>query len=260
MVQTIITALILGVAILFVVRRAVRRIRDRHYTGCSCCGSANCCCNSRAGQCGEKNKMNRNMQDKLRSGAMMLAVVLSLPALAQSNSGRIPAKYAAGAVPVVDGKVEFSSDYTLPSKSKAQIYEALQSFAGTLVKGENALPQSRISTQEEAAGILAVNMEEWMYFKRTAWVTNATRFYYQLLFQIKDGGYKVTLRNMRYYYDEEHNGGISYDANSWITDEAALRKGGTKLAKVNGKFRTGTIDRKDALFKAAYKAAGASTK
>ena len=99
-----------------------------------------------------------------------------------------------------------------------------------------------------------------MYFKRKAWVTDYTRCYYQLLYQIKDGGFTVTMRNIRYLYEEERNGGFQYDAESWITDEAALVKKRKKLSRLSGKFRTKTIDRKDQLFEESYLAAGGKKK
>ena len=122
------------------------------------------------------------------------------------------------------------------------------------------MPQCHVTASDEANGIIAVNMEEWLYFKRTAWVTNRTRFYYQLLFQIKDGGFTATLRNIRYLYDEEHNGGQNYSAEGWITDDKAIVKKGTKLSKYSGKFRTFTIDRQDTIFQNAYSAAGGKVK
>lgn len=194
-----------------------------------------------------------------------LAVIISLTAvpsalMAQKNGSGVAAKYAAGAVPVVDGKVVFSQSFELPGKSKAEIYSSLLNFAQSLTKEEGSGEQSRVSRSDEANGLVAVNMEEMMYFKRTGWVTNAARFYYQLLFEVSDGGYKATLRNIHYLYDEEHNGGINYSAEEWITDDKALVKHGRKLSRYSGKFRTATIDRKDELFTRAYSSAGGKIK
>lgn len=188
----------------------------------------------------------------------LAAVLFATVAFSQNN--KIEKKYGAGAVPVKDGKVVFEEDYKIAGKSKSQIYNSLLTFANGLLKEENALPQCRISVKDEANGLIAVNMEEWMYFRRTAWVTNRTRFYYQILFQIKDGEYTSTLRNIHYLYDEDHNSGINYSAEGWITDDKAIVKKGTRLSKYSGKFRTFTIDRKDELFKKAYQAAGGKTK
>lgn len=190
----------------------------------------------------------------------MLAMLVSLPAIAQK--GGIPQKYAAGTVPVVDGEVVFTQSVEIPqTRAKSDVYTALLSMAQGLTKEENALPQSRVSVSDENAGLIAVNMEEWMYFKRKAWVTDRTRFYYQLLMQVEGSKLTLTLRNMRYYYDEERqSGGVTYSANKWITDDVAIVKHGTKLSRLSGKFRTHTIDRKDELFAKAVSAAGGKTK
>ena len=186
--------------------------------------------------------------------ALLFAIILPLALNAQKSG--IPEKYAAGAVPVVDGAVVFSKDYTLKNKTSEQIFDSLLAYANALIHSENSLPQCKISTNDKANNLIAVNMEETMYFKRKAWVTDYTRCYYQLLYQIKDGGFTVTMRNIRYLYEEERNGGFQYDAESWITDEAALVKKGKKLSRLSGKFRTKTIDRKDQLFEESYLAAG----
>ena len=45
-------------------------------------------------------------------------------------------------------------------------------------------------------------------------------------------------------------------AEDWITDANAFTKNGTKLARISGKFRTKTIDRKDEIFAAIGKTLG----
>jgi colicin import membrane protein len=51
-----------------------------------------------------------------------------------------------------------------------------------------------------------------------------------------------------YLYDEERNA-TTYQAEEWITDRWGLNKKQNKLARVSGKFRRKTIDRKDYIFK-----------
>lgn len=189
---------------------------------------------------------------------IILTLAFLLPIAVSAQKTDIPKKYAAGTVPVVDGSVVFSKDYTVNNKTSEQIYDSLLAYAEALTKSENALPQSRIFTNDKTNNLLVVNMEEWMYFKKKAWVTDRTRFYYQLLYQVRDGGFTVTMRNIHYLYEEERdiNGGFQYDAETWITDDVALVKNGTKLSRLSGKFRTFTIDRKDELFSQSNVAAG----
>jgi len=50
-----------------------------------------------------------------------------------------------------------------------------------------------------------------------------------------------------YLYDEERDA-QTFQAEDWITDRYGLNKKQNKLARVSGKFRRKTIDRKDYLF------------
>lgn len=181
--------------------------------------------------------------------------------MAVAQTKKLDKKYGPGAVPVVEGHVVFEQKFEVAGKSKAQIFEALKAYGTALLKQENSLPQCRIVLDDAAQGLLAINMEEWLYFKRTALVTNRTRFYYQLLFQVTDSGYTATLRNIHYLYEEDRmpDGGIAYE-DSWITDPNALVKNGTRLSRMSGKFRTFTIDRKDQLFADAATATGGRKK
>lgn len=192
---------------------------------------------------------------------ILLLLCFALPVAAMGQSKKLDKKYGPGAVPVVEGNVVFEQKFEVPGKSETQIFEALKNYATSLMKQENSLPQCRITLDDSSHGLLAVNMEEWLYFKRTALVTNRARFYYQLLFQVTDSGYTATLRNIHYLYEEERmpEGGIQYE-DSWITDQNALVKDGTRLSRLSGKFRTFTIDRKDQLFADAATATGGRKK
>lgn len=55
----------------------------------------------------------------------------------------------------------------------------------------------------------------------------------------------MTMTRIRYWYDENRDGGEKYTAEEWITDDMALNKKKTKLAPICGKFRRETIDLKD---------------
>ena len=50
------------------------------------------------------------------------------------------------------------------------------------------------------------------------------------------------------WYEEQRNGGSRFKAEEWITDENALNKKRTKLAKISGKFRVKTVDRVQDIF------------
>lgn len=197
---------------------------------------------------------------------IILALMLLVPSLSlQAQQEKNPqSRYLAGAVPVVNGYVQFSKTYQVPGKSKAEILEALQKYTQeAVVEGPDHLPQARITEVSQDSGVLAASIDEYLYFKRTNWQIHRVHFFYQLVFEVKDGEYTAMMRNIHYKYDPEANPGTmdaDYRAENWITDKEALTKNGTKLARVSGKFRKATIDRKDQIFLGAAKAAGANIK
>lgn len=173
---------------------------------------------------------------------------------------KVENRYLKGAVPLVNGYVQFEKTYKLPGKSKAELMVSLQDYiAKDLVQGEDQLPQSRITEVSPETGVIAASIQEFMYFKRTKWQIHRLQFYYQLVCQVEDGSIHLTMRNLHYSYEPEVRDGDFNDdrrAENWITDEAALTKGGTALARISGKYRVHTIDRKNELFRQAAQACG----
>lgn len=197
---------------------------------------------------------------------LLLLLALPLGAAAQSHGdaaqshGDDDARYLAGAVPTEDGLVYFSKTYQVPGKSKAELFQLLRDYTQKeIIGGPNHLDQSRLTQADTAAGLLVASMEEMLYFKKKAWVTHGTRFFYQLIYRVGDGTFTVDMRRIHYLYEETEVPGITtaYPAEKWITDEEALNKSKTKLTRIAGKFRRFTIDRKDEIFRGAGRAAGA---
>lgn len=156
-------------------------------------------------------------------------------------------KYLAGAVPMVDGMVEFSTVLDAPGKSAAQIYDILNGFMTKLTKEENQFEQSRMVMQDSINYELGGSYQEWLVFKSKPLVLDRTRFMYTLTAECEDGKATVTMRRLYYLYDEERDPQM-LKAEEWITDEYGLKKNKDKLSRVSGKFRRKTIDRKDYLF------------
>ena len=182
---------------------------------------------------------------------IILFALCLFPFHAQAQK-RVTERYAAGTVPVVDGFVRFDRTYSLQGQSRRQIAEIIKDFVQReLVDGPEQLPQARITEYDPESGTVAASIEEYMYFKRTNWQIHRVRFYYQFVAQVQDGQAQIELRRLHYRYDPEVTAGDFDDdrrAEDWITDEHALAKNGTKLARISGKFRTFTIDRKDEIF------------
>lgn len=168
-------------------------------------------------------------------------------------------QYLVGAVPEEHGQVVFTQTYNVPGKSKAELFNALKAYTESVVKGENRLPQARITELSPEDGVIAASMEETLWFKRSALVSDFARFYYQLVFEVSDASFKVTLRRLRYIYEPMATPGQDNVllAEDWITDKEALKKNGTKLRRgTSKKFRIATINRKNELFRGAAKACG----
>ena len=167
--------------------------------------------------------------------------------------------YLKGAVTEKNGVVVFEETFIVPGKSKVDIFDSLKNYTQSIVTGENHLPQSRITELSPNKDIIAASVEETLCFKRTALVSDFARFFYQLVFEVSDGQFKVTLLRLRYIYEPMATPGQDNVmlAEEWITDKEALKKDGTQLRRgTSKKFRIATIDRKNQLFRGAGRACG----
>lgn len=165
----------------------------------------------------------------------------------QVQSNEITSKYLVGAVPEVDGRVTFQTTISAPGKTAAQIYDILRKDMQMLTKEPNQIEQSRVSLEDANKGEIVGQYQEWLVFKNKPLVLDRTRFFYTLIVNCKDGEASVELTRIHYLYDEERDA-TTYRAEEWITDKYGLNRSQTKLARVSGKFRQKTIDRKDYLF------------
>ncbi|MCR4604106.1 MAG: DUF4468 domain-containing protein [Prevotella sp.] len=189
---------------------------------------------------------------------LFIALLMSMPlaALAQDNTWEQTTtkvqqnqdeKYLAGAVPEVDGKVTFETTIQAPGKSGSEIYDILQKEMARMTKEPGQFEQSRLTLEDKSKLQLVGNYQEWLVFKNKPLNLDRTRLFYHLIVDCKDGEANVKMTRIVYLYDEERDP-ITYYAEEWITDRYGLNKKKTKLARVSGKFRRKTIDRKDYLF------------
>ena len=189
---------------------------------------------------------------------LLIALLVCLPIAitAQDNTWEKPKaqtqqkqdqKYLAGAVPEVDGKVTFTTTISAPGKSCQQIYDIMLEQLSELVKEEGQYENSRISLQDTTTMQIVGNLQEQLVFKRQPLNFDYTRMMYTLLVECSDGQAKVTMTRIHYLYDEERDP-QAIVAEDWITDRYGLTKKQDKLARLSGKFRRKTIDRKDYLF------------
>lgn len=160
------------------------------------------------------------------------------------------AKYLEGAVPLNDGKVEWTLDVDVPGKNASQIYDIMLKCLTDLTKTENQLEGSAVSLVNKQDHIVVASVKEWLVFKENFLMLDRAKFNYTLVAYCSDNHLKLTMSRIFYRYEEEHvKGGRLYKAEEWITDDNALNRKKTKLLPVSAKFRRKTVDRKDELFK-----------
>jgi colicin import membrane protein len=116
-----------------------------------------------------------------------------------------------------------------------------------MVTEKNQFEQSSIVLDDSVKHQVVGYYQEWLVFKSTALVLDRTRLMYNLIVTCEDGKADIMMNSIHYLYDEEREP-QSYSAEEWITDKEGLNKKQNKLARVSGKFRRKTIDRKDYLF------------
>lgn len=188
--------------------------------------------------------------------AITLALAMTANVQAQDNTweqttpnekAAIDAKYLVGAVPEKDGRVVFETTIKVPGKSRAALFDEMQKLMTAMTKEPGQLENSNISTTEPENGLVVGAYQEWLVFKNKPLILDRTRLYYNLVAECNDGEVHLSMNRIFYIYDEERTP-LTYKAEEWITDRYGLNKKQNKLARVSGKFRKKTIDRKDYLF------------
>lgn len=155
-------------------------------------------------------------------------------------------KYLSGAVQEVNGKVVFSKTINTDNKlSQQDIFRLMSTWAKKdYPEGDT---KNRIVLSDPENNDIACIGEKDITFKKTALSLDRTTMSYQLIIEAEQGKCDITVRNIKYQYDE---GGKEawFPAEDMITDKLALNKEGTKLNRYYDKFRTHTIDSIDAVF------------
>ncbi len=177
---------------------------------------------------------------------LILFTLLCLPLITMAQTN---AKYLEGAITLNDEKrVSFKTEINAPSLTKQQIYSTMLEWANNRFQPEGKL-NARVLYANETDGRIAAGGEEYIVFANNAISLDRTRIYYLLDIACKEGKCIAEMTRIRYWYEENRDGGEKYAAEGWITDDMALNKSKTKLAPVAGKFRRETINLKDELFK-----------
>lgn len=167
--------------------------------------------------------------------------------LFKKNNKVVEAQYQAGAVPVINGKVTFEEFIPAEGMSAAEIEEKVNGWIARRFTKPTVISSKRYESEQPHRAI--VKSEEYIVFKKTAFVQNTPRIYYYLTITAEDGGCRFNMSRITYWYDDQdEKGGIQMKAENWITDDMAFKKNG-RLKKFEGKFRRKTIDLKEKLVK-----------
>lgn len=160
----------------------------------------------------------------------------------------IEEKYGVGAVPLVDGKIEWTITIPVNGKTGKEIFEkALETVAeATKAKGQST--RSRITAVNRKENIIAAFFDEEMVFSNSTFAKDFADFRYTLIITCSANEEKVTLCRMSYKYNVGREDEEILGAEETISDDASMNKTRTRFYKTCGKFRKKTIDRKEEIF------------
>lgn len=157
-------------------------------------------------------------------------------------------KYLEGAVTLdEEGRVSFEMETKCGGKNADQIYQIVYDYMSKLTQDENS-KSSRVALVNPQEHIIANAMDEWFVFSKSFISLDRTECKYSLVATIKDNYLKLTMNRIIFSYEQERSTGFKEPAENIITDKFALNKKKTGLAKIFGKFRRKTIDRKNQIF------------
>lgn len=192
---------------------------------------------------------------------ILIAILTLMPlrAIAQDNTwerieqepvepNNPDAKYLVkDAVPVVDGKVCWTTTISAPGKSAQQIFAILHKQLEKMVKEPNQIEGSAIVVDDSVKYELGAVFHEWLVFRSAALALDRTKF--NFVVEVKCFDEKVEVAINRISYDYEIGREKVHYSEEWIMDKSAVNKKHTRLYPISSKFRRKTIDRKDFIFK-----------
>lgn len=151
--------------------------------------------------------------------------------------------YLAGAVPEEDGKVVFSEEINTGNMTAAQAYDLAYKKIEQLAEGENQTQKSKIALFNKEEHSIVATFGEWLVFTDKMLVLDRTMFNYLMVVNCSDGKVNVKISRLTYEYSNGNNGTDFFYAEELITDKRMIAKDGTKLKRMNRKFRIATVDR-----------------
>ena len=169
---------------------------------------------------------------------------------AQVNGAKLKEapKYLEGAITFDEqGKIVFDTEIEAPGKSAAQLYDLVFDYMSGLTQDKES-KASRMALVNKDEHIIVNTMDEWLVFSNSFIALDRTECKYNLIAKITDGKVSLSINHINYIYKEGRQTGFKLPAEEVIIDKVALTKKKNDLARIFGKFRKKTIDRKDQIF------------
>ena len=169
---------------------------------------------------------------------------------AQVNGAKLKEdpKYLEGAITFDEqGKIVFDTEIEAPGKSAAQLYDLVFDYMSGLTHDKES-KASRMALVNKDEDIIVNTMDEWLVFSNSFISLDRTECKYNLIAKITDGKVSLSINHINYIYEEGRQTGFKLPAEEVIIDKVALTKKKNDLARIFGKFRKKTIDRKDQIF------------
>lgn len=157
-------------------------------------------------------------------------------------------KYLEGAITFDEqGKIVFDTEIEAPGKSAALLYDLVFDYMSGLTQDKES-KASRMALVNKDEHIIVNTMDEWLVFSNSFIALDRTECKYNLIAKITDGKVSLSINHINYIYEEGRQTGFKLPAEEVIIDKVALTKKKNDLARIFGKFRKKTIDRKDQIF------------
>ena len=169
---------------------------------------------------------------------------------AQVNGAKLKEdpKYLEGAITFDEpGTILFDTEIAAPGKSAAPLYDLLFDYMSGLTHDKES-KASRMALVNKDEHIIVNTMDEWLVFSNSFISLDRTEYKYNLIAKITDGKVSLSINHINYIYEEGRQTGFKLPAEEVIIDKVALTKKKNDLARIFGKFRKKTIDRKDQIF------------
>lgn len=183
----------------------------------------------------------------------LILLLLLFPSLLYAQ---IEPKYGEGTVPVIDNKVVFTREISIPGQSQEQIYATALKWAGETFTPSGEFKSRVLFSTKENAQIVCLG-QQYLVFTKKALSLDQAIINYQMYIECHPEKCNLKISAISYIYNIAGKN-ERFPAEEQITDEYVFNKKKTKMINATGKFRIHTIDLVQSLFDSAEKALGSN--